>query len=146
MKKRKKKPKRGPVRLPDAQDWGSRWDSARQHYWDETKHQCDECLEKFGTSAIVYVFGDMDTAIAQKFYLCVVCGYMAFHSGSFPAATVIYISEAHRSLRFLDLDEGHRGLVIDSFRQVDQIHQRVAELALRYGSATSPKPADQEPN
>lgn len=138
MSKKRKPPTAVPV-LPDPEDFPARWALACRNYMAETKDQCDECLEEFRTADVLYVFEAPAAVATGKFFLCSRCGYMAFHSGSFPIATVIYIAEEHRAKRAFDLGELTRIRLVEAFAQVDSIHEHVAKLAAHYGGLAGVK-------
>ena len=143
MSKKKKGPPTAVPILPDPDNFPERWSLACRNYMAETKAQCDECLGRFATADVVYVFEAPAAVAGGKFFLCTRCGYMAFHSGNFPIATVIYIAEEHRNLRHFDLGEATQRKVIEAFAQVDSIHEHVAKIAAHYGSLAAAKEGEE---
>lgn len=132
--------------LPDPDDFPRRWELARANYWEETSDSCDECKGEFRTADVLYVFDAPAVVKGGKYFLCVECGYMAFHSGNFPIATVVFISEEQKGCRYFDLGDATKQRLVEAFAQVDSIHQHVAKLAAVYGGMTAGKNLDEDPS
>ena len=137
--------KKKPAWLPNREDWAGRWGTAVTHYVMETKLQCDECLIHFVSTDLVYAFGNETAPTEPRFFLCAPCGYMALQSGNFPVATIMFISDEDRAKSYPDLSQDLKDKVVAAFQQIDAIHARVSELALKYGSA-NPKGLEGKPN
>lgn len=141
------KKKKRPAWLPNKEDWAGRWGTACVHYLAETKHQCDECQIRFITTDLLYAFGNpRGDQTKPHFFLCAPCGYMALQSGSFPVATLMYLDDATRSQSWPNLGPDLQARVIATFRQIDQIHASVAEIAARYGVGGPDALEEQEPS
>lgn len=108
-----------------------RWESAVQHYWDETSGECSECLGTFRTGDVNHFFGDFDNALVKRFYLCTPCGYKAILAGNYPAATMIFIENEHRGLRLDVLPKPVLERLDEAFQIVDRIHAGVGVVVDR---------------
>ena len=111
-----------------ADDILKRWHQAAQFYWDDTSSSCTHCGIQFATGDVCFLFGDLDSAIAKKEYLCPQDGMAAVvHGNRMPSATTLFIEDAHRDKRLSKLPKEIRDRVVESFQIIDNIHRGVEE-------------------
>ena len=132
--------------MPIPDDILQRWEAAVDFYWDETSGECSECLQDFETGDVVIIFGELDNAAAQKFYLCANHGYQAIVSGNVPSATSVFIAKRDRKKKLSWLGEETVGRISEGFAIVDRIHDHMAELVARAGGMSGKDPSEETPS
>lgn len=111
-----------------ADDILRKWHQAAKYYWDETSSACThpKCGTAFVTGDVCFLFGDLESVVDRKDYLCPRCGMAAVaHDGKFPSATTLFIENPHRNRKLSKLPAEIRDRVIEGFTIIDQIHTGV---------------------
>ena len=97
----------------------------------------------FETGDVVFLFGDLESVIARRRYLCPMCGLDAATKGQFPAATLVYVDPVDWSMRFSELSEEIQNRIVEGFEYVDRIHR---DFERRLAEILAKMPPGGEPN
>lgn len=112
-----------------------RWNAASHFEWEESSSGCGVCSEQFSSGDVLFVYGDLEHAIARRAYVCVRCGIVALSEsdGLKPAAAMVFVQESHRNVRLEHLSKAVREKVIDGFRMLDELESGVKREAEKGG-------------